>query len=370
MKILYLVNSVAGGGGLQKIILQKTNYMIEHWGYDVHIVCGRPTNEKIYDANLKINIHYIGKKNQKPLTPNSFVRLIKHLSFIKQLNPDFVMVCNNKLEDFLIPLFTKKKTIKEIHGSYQSLIHGYWHLMGVRTGLRALKANLMSFHKRFVYPRLLSQFDYAVFLTKEDKRLWNVKNGIVINNFVEATPSVNVQQEKLYFAIGVGRLEFNKGFAELIKAWAKVVAKKPELKLKIWGDGTQKDYLQSLITKLKLSSNVELSGYTSTINEEYPKASILVNTSFSEGFPLISVEAQACGLPVVSYDSPNGISEIVNHGKDGLICPVGDIDGFVSNVLRLAEDEKLLNEMSRNATENVKRFDKDRIMQQWKDLLK
>jgi glycosyltransferase involved in cell wall biosynthesis len=78
--------------------------------------------------------------------------------------------------------------------------------------------------------------------------------------------------------------------------------------------------------------------------------------------------AHACGLPIISYDAPTGPGEIMNHGIDGLLCPVGDIEEFAKNVLMLAEDKLLLEEMSKHAIENVKRFDKDRIMQQWYEL--
>jgi glycosyltransferase involved in cell wall biosynthesis len=370
MIILYLVNSVAGGGGLQKIVLAKASYMIEQWGFEVHVLCGRQGSEDIHGAHPGLNIHYMSRKKSKSITPNGFVRFFKHISFIKEINPDAVIVCNNKLEDFLIPFFTRKKTIKEIHGSYQSLIHGYLYLMGEKASPGAWVNKASAVYKRRLYPLLLPRFDHAVFLTREDERLWNVPNGTVIHNFVEVNHSIEAGKEKSYFAIAAGRLERNKGFADLIKAWKIVSIRNPGLRLKIWGSGTQEVVLRALVVRLNLADNVELAGFSPRILEEYPYASVFVNTSFSEGFPLVLVEAQERGLPVISYDSPNGVGEIVNHGTDGLICPVGDIDGFADNVLRLAGDENLLGEMSRNAVENARRFDKDRIMRRWQDLLK
>jgi glycosyltransferase involved in cell wall biosynthesis len=372
MRILYLINTITGSGGLQKIILDKANYMVEYWGFEVHFLCGRNVKKDIlYNVNHHLNIHYVHPKESNSLNPNRFARLIKYKSIIKEINPDMVIVCNNKIEDFLVPFLTNKRTLKEIHGSYQSLIYGYRSLMGEKLGLKVWKAKVDSCYKQLLFPRLLSHFDHAVFLTKEDKRLWNVPNGTVIHNFVESKQDVTCRNNvKSYFAIAIGRLEKNKGFIDLIKAWKKVVSKHVDLKLKIFGVGRQEQELKNLIAQLKLIDNVALMGYSSHIWEEYPNASILVSATYTEGFSLIIAEAQTCGLPAIFYDAPNGPKEIINHGVDGLLCPVGNIEEFAKNVLMLAEDEKLLDDMSKNAVKNAKRFDKYHIMQQWYNLLK
>jgi glycosyltransferase involved in cell wall biosynthesis len=364
-------------GGSIKTPLMIADEMIKRYGFEVHwlsnVISDYPD---VFHINPEIQLHFIKRKRTKQDHVNIFLRFFKTLATINKINPDVILMINPSICKLSIALCTNKRCIVAHRGSYNALMYGLYHLMGERPGWRIWKVRTLKIWKAAtgklfrerLFPRAISRLDSLIVLTQKDKQLWNLPNVHVIHNFHEEITTVPLNATKECFAIAVGRLEREKNFQDLIKAWAKVVTRHPDLKLKIYGNGSQYEKLKELIENLHLSDTVFLMDFSTNILEKYSTANILVSTTYTEGFGNIYIEAQACGLPVISYDAPNGPGEIIHHGINGLLCPVGDIDGFANSVLRLAGDKVLLEEMSKNALLNIKRFDKDSIMQQWHEL--
>jgi len=128
---------------------------------------------------------------------------------------------------------------------------------------------------------------------------------------------------KIPVILGIGRLNKQKDFPNLIKAFA-IVHKEMEAKLVILGEGEERSYLENLISELHLNSEVELLGFKDNPYPYLKSASLFVLSSEFEGFPLVLVEALALGTPVISTDCPGGSSEILEGGKYGVLVPVGD----------------------------------------------
>jgi glycosyltransferase involved in cell wall biosynthesis len=83
---------------------------------------------------------------------------------------------------------------------------------------------------------------------------------------------------------------------------------------------------------------------------------------------MVIVEAMACGLPVVSFDCPYGPADIIQNGEDGYLVEYLNTDEAALKVCELIENPELRKQMSRNARENIKRFDRNVIMKKWVDL--
>jgi glycosyltransferase involved in cell wall biosynthesis len=77
------------------------------------------------------------------------------------------------------------------------------------------------------------------------------------------------------------------------------------------------------------------------------------------------IEAMACGLPVVSFDFKCGPRDIIDHAKNGLIVPNGDIQGLADAMIRLMNDDALRQEMGMNARQVVETYSEEAVMKKW-----
>jgi glycosyltransferase involved in cell wall biosynthesis len=170
-------------------------------------------------------------------------------------------------------------------------------------------------------------------------------------------------------AVAAGRLNPQKGFDLLIRAWARVATEEPSWQLRIFGQGADRAMLQKQIFEHDLYEQVLLMGPTQRLGTELAKGSIFVLSSRFEGFGMVIVEAMSKGLPVVSFDCPRGPAEIIDHGVDGLLVPNGDTDALEDAVLSLLRDERRRRSMSAAALDKARRYDREQIGRQWESLL-
>ena len=135
--------------------------------------------------------------------------------------------------------------------------------------------------------------------------------------------------------LGVGRLEQQKDFSTLLRAFALLRARR-EARLLIVGEGSERRRLENLVTELRLDEDVYLPGWTDNPFSLMASASVFALSSAHEGLPTVLIEAMACGTPVVSTDCPTGPSEILDGGRFGSLVPVGD-----QKALAVAIEEQL-----------------------------
>ncbi len=170
-------------------------------------------------------------------------------------------------------------------------------------------------------------------------------------------------------AVGLGRLTDQKGFDRLLPAFAQVVAQRPDWVLRIYGDGPEREALESQAVDLGLERHVQLMGASRDVSADLARASLFVLSSRTEGFPMVLLEAMAAGLPVVSFACPHGPDEILTDGEDGLLVPDGDIDALAAAVLRLVDDPAQRAALSRRARQTVARYGLDEIGGRWESFL-
>lgn len=204
---------------------------------------------------------------------------------------------------------------------------------------------------------VISESDAAVYSAQLDGSGTPVR--FIPNSVPEACvrPSDGVSKT----VIAAGRLAAVKQYDVLITAFARVVAARPDWQLRIYGGGDQRAELRKLIDQLRLYNHVRLMGPRSSIEPEWAKASIAVSTSRHESFGMSLVEAMRCGLPVVSTDCDYGPREIIHHGTDGLLVPVGDTKAISRALLTLIDDPELRRAMGSAALHSARRFEPDRV---------
>lgn len=154
----------------------------------------------------------------------------------------------------------------------------------------------------------------------------------------------------------------------MIEIWAQVACKKPEWTLHIYGEGSLRGSLQTMIDENGLSGSVFLEGNSENIMQEYQHSSVFVLSSYTEGFGMVLVEAASVGVPVVSFDCPSGPRNIIHDGQTGFLVEDGNIKKFADKLLMLMDDVNLRREMGRRAYEDSRQYLPEVVMKQWTEL--
>lgn len=139
--------------------------------------------------------------------------------------------------------------------------------------------------------------------------------------------------------LGAGRLQRQKDFPTLIRAFALVRRKFP-CRLAIIGDGRDRAALEALVAELEVRALVDLPGFQTNPFPFIAAANLFVLSSAWEGSPNVLTEAMALGTPVVSTDCPSGPSELLDGGRFGPLVPVGDVEGLARAMLDTLERPK------------------------------
>lgn len=169
--------------------------------------------------------------------------------------------------------------------------------------------------------------------------------------------------------ITVGSLGSQKGYDLLVPAAKIVFEKHSDWQWDIYGDGPQFEIIQNAIRENRLEDHLHLMGATHSVYDEYEKYAFYVMTSHFEGLPMVLLEAKAKGLPIVSFDCLTGPAEIVNDGINGYLVPPEDVQAIAERICCLIENPALREQFSEHAKDNVDLFSKQRIVEQWKELI-
>jgi glycosyltransferase involved in cell wall biosynthesis len=137
--------------------------------------------------------------------------------------------------------------------------------------------------------------------------------------------------------LGIGRLEAQKDFPTLIRAFAELRPQHPA-RLVILGDGGDRQALQSLARELGVADDVALPGFVPNPYAYLKRAAVFALSSIYEGLPTVLIEALALGTPVVSTDCRSGPREILEDGALGRLVPIRD-PGALAGAIASTLDE-------------------------------
>jgi glycosyltransferase involved in cell wall biosynthesis len=136
--------------------------------------------------------------------------------------------------------------------------------------------------------------------------------------------------------LAVGRLSYQKDFANLIQAFA-LVRQQKVARLIVLGEGETRSELEAQIAALEIDADVSLPGFVQNPYAYMANATALVLSSRWEGLPTVLIEAMACGCAVVATDCPSGPQEILAAGKYGLLVPIEDATSLAAAMLQTLE---------------------------------
>ncbi|MFB7634942.1 glycosyltransferase [Streptomyces sp. NPDC056149] len=211
---------------------------------------------------------------------------------------------------------------------------------------------------RGAYPRL----DGLVTATEADARahLRRLRlPGVTVSAVPRAVPAPRLAPADGTgrWVMAAGRLTRTKRFDVLVRAFAAVVARRPDWRLRIYGGGPEKPALRALIDELGLYNHVFLMGPAGPLESEWAKGALAVDSSGREPLGTALAEAMRCGLPAIATDCPYGPGEIVADGTTGRVVPVGHPAALAAALLELIGDDAARTRMGAAALASSARFD-------------
>lgn len=156
------------------------------------------------------------------------------------------------------------------------------------------------------------------------------------------SPAPKRDHPKTVEILSVGRLVPMKGHSLLIKAFAQLDQKTQPVRLTIVGTGPEQKNLEKQISDLGLTKKITMTGQLNhpQVEKMYNEADIFVQSSFSEGIPIVLMEAMAKEIPCVST-FVNGIPELIQHEIDGFLVAPSDVAGLTAILEKLIKDPQL-----------------------------
>lgn len=367
MKLLYIMTGITIKGGLERIVFEKINYLINQ--YDISIVFfGKNSDKPSYKVDARVRFYPIKEVDAYSSFAMKFISIFRVISqyklILKKIQPDIVINANANLLSWIIPFMGRRiPKIVELHQSYD----GVKIFNDNSYGKGSIKGKFLFFLRNRIYPL----YDKVVVLTEKDRKLWGYKNVIVIPNFTNMKPVSGVDYSRKYI-IWVGRLTYQKGCDLLIDIWEKIHNTIPDWHLILIGDNNEKNdkfkkRIIDFVKDDKYGNNVTHILKTTNIQEYYKKASIFISTSRFEGLPLVLIEAATCSLPIIGFDI-TGNDCVVSQNVNGYLVKAYDIDAYAKILNKYCNDESLRIKSGQESEKISKRFSKEYIMNLWLNL--
>lgn len=364
MKLVYYTDQIYLHGGLERVLANKLMYFSNHTDFELHVITfqqqGKPP---CYALPNKVQLHDLGINYNRDISflhPSNFKHSLKHFvglkKVIKAIQPDVIVVCNYEFGFYFIPLITRKAIkIKEFHSSRH---FSYLERLKNKNILKKIIYKLVDYFQ--------SKYNYLVLLTKDELKYFKADNTVVIPNAIHSisSKSAELNNKKV---ITAGRIAPVKGFEYIISAWQLIIKKHPHWTLDIYGDG-ELEYVSTLknqIETLQLKDHVFLKGATNNFESKLLESSIYVMSSLTECFPMVLLEAMSCGLPVVSFNCPNGPRNIIKHSEDGILVNYLNTSALANSLIDLMQHDTKRKQLGMQAKKNVHRFSEDCIMPLW-----
>ena len=365
MKIFFLFSDFAKMGGVERTLTDKANYLSRN-GNDVTLVTYEQGEHpyaypllnrvKTIDLNCRYftiyKYHFIRRELEKWKIKKKFKEALHNLIDKKQ--PD-ILVVTSYTHVYMKEIMSVRPKVKVIVESH------------VAASQETFKGNWCTAIRRRNYMRILKNCDLLISLTKGDAEYWR-------QFFPQVTTATNpvsfycdnpqVIDKVPNRIIAVGRLHPQKRFDRLIEAFALITDKYPQWHMVIYGKGNLEESLKKLILQFGLGEKVQIHHPVSNIQIEYSRSQFFVLSSDYEGFPLVLLEAMACGLPVVSVNCPYGPSEIIENGKTGLLAKM-DINDLAEKMAWMMTHDRERESMGKMAHVAAAAYKKEIVMKEW-----
>lgn len=298
-------------------------------GHRVDLIIGRCDPDLTVPAAPGVSIQVIGCRQTRGM-------LFPIWRYLRRVRPDAVFSAEDHLNSFVLAAAIIARSRAKISGSCRvtpfdtysnTPFTKRWVLKWVASAV-ARRADALT---------CVSQ-DMVV----QYRQLFPGTRHVCVYNIVDAPASrlrINEPVEDPWFldkteplVVAAGSLAPWKGFADLIDAMIVLLRSGRRVRLAILGDGPLRDDLNAQIQRAGVGDRIRLVGRVENPLKYFACADVFALSSHVEGLPNVLVEAMLCGCTPVSTDCPTGPREVLQGGRFGYLCAVGDVDGLADRV--------------------------------------
>lgn len=194
---------------------------------------------------------------------------------------------------------------------------------------------------------------------------------VIIPNPAPKNKFIKKKDNRLMRIGAMGRFnDSHKNFSNLIKAFINISHTFKKWELIIAGDGPDRNKYEELINRNKLSDRVKLIGIIDDVDNFYKSCDIFCIPSRYEGFPMVAIEAQSYGLPLLGIYTCSGVNEIIIHGVNGYLAEDTSVYSIQNWLSLMMQDQKLRFNMTKASFKLNNRYRSKYIYDKWEDLFK
>ncbi|MBN8210243.1 glycosyltransferase family 4 protein [Bacillus sp. NTK071] len=353
MKRIVIMTHHMTSGGCERVIAQLANWFVEN-NFECTIMT-EYNSGSFYKLDDRIELYSLSD-NKNYESSNMLTIYRKFRKAVKYKNADIVLAMPEKVNVWSIIA-----------------------LLGLKIPVVVSERNNPWLHPQNKIKRIMRKLFYPfasgyIFQTKQAASYFSRKvkqKGVVLPNPLDISQVPEPWKgERRKEVVGVGRLENQKNFPLLIKAFAEFHRTHPDYVLTIYGEGSKRDELDHLAASLLPRNAYSLPGSTKELMENIKGVSMFVLSSNYEGLPNVLIEAMAVGIPVVSTDCPSGgPGELIENENNGLLIPVDDHIALYKAMEKIADSPNLGEKFSHNSLEIKKTFDSKLVIEQWRKYL-
>lgn len=360
IKISFVTSTLTSGGAERVISLLANNFAER--GYEVEMIALTSISPDYYSLNPKVNFIHADKVSKGGLLGE----LWWFRRHIKKEQPDVVIAFMEAVYEFVllallgtkVPVISSERKDPATLGPLRKFLR--WILLPTATA-------------HVVQTQHIKQY-YNQRIQKKTHIIYNPVNERVFETLYDNdddNPEFKIKDERLNRIISVGRLYPQKNQKMMIEAFAQISERYPDWKLVIYGEGPERDSLESLVSNLKsqVSSRISLPGRCETVIEEVAKSKVFCLSSDYEGMSNAMIEALCVGTPVIST-RVSGTDELIRDKENGLLVDIGDTEGLAQALEKLLSNQELREKIGKEGQKLATLFKTDTIVDQWEKLIK
>jgi glycosyltransferase involved in cell wall biosynthesis len=328
-KLLFIIPTMETGGAQKVLSVLLRNLSREKFD----ITLGVLTDTGVFYDTVPENVKKVNLKTSR--VRYSAPGIYK---LIRRSRPDLVFVFDvNHLNlivgilSFFLPSRIKYITREAVVLS--SFINTYTFFKSLRKALYKLtfrRFNLIICQSNYMKEHLIRHFKVA------PESVTVINNPVEISQLQHASLSnERLLPENSFNLIAVARIVYVKGYDLLIKALSLV--KTPNVHLTILGEKTPespgyREHIDRLVTENGLSNKISFLGFQSNPYKYVKQSDLLIITSRTEAFSNVAIESNALGIPVLAFNSPGGMAEIIADNFNGWLVENGNIQALAEAI--------------------------------------